>query len=111
MMGWKIQQSSPATGTILVTNRLETDSSNPRYIRVSRNTDAGNFGLTNDGFRGMGIKQNEQYNFSVWAKPESGNIKLHVQLADSTGKSLGESQPITISGNNWQQYKTSFTGT
>jgi hypothetical protein len=30
-------------------------------------------------------------------------------LVDSTGKSLGESQPITISGNKWQQYKTSFT--
>jgi hypothetical protein len=75
MMGWKIQQSSPATGSVLVTNRLETDSSNPRYVRVSRNTDAGNFGLTNEGFRGMGIKQNEQYNFSVWAKSESGNIK------------------------------------
>ena len=69
MMGWKIQQSSPATGSVLVTNRLETDSSNPRYVRVSRNTDAGNFGLTNEGFRGMGIKQNEQYNFSVWANP------------------------------------------
>ncbi|HEX5151408.1 MAG TPA: alpha-L-arabinofuranosidase C-terminal domain-containing protein [Parafilimonas sp.] len=111
MMGWKIQQSSPAAGTILVTNRLETDSSNPRYVSVSRNTDAGNFGLTNEGFRGMGIKQNEQYNFSVWAKRENGNIKLHVQLVDSTGKSLGESQSISVSGNNWQQYKTSFTAT
>jgi alpha-L-arabinofuranosidase len=111
MMGWAIQQASPATGTILVTNRLETDSANPRYIRVTRNSETGNFSLTNDGFRGMGIKQNEQYNFTVWAKSETGNIKLHVQLVDSTGKSLGESQSINISGNNWQQYKTSFTAT
>jgi alpha-L-arabinofuranosidase len=111
MMGWTIQQQTPNTGTVLVTNRLETDTANPRYIRVTRNTETGNFGLTNDGFRGMGIKQNEQYNFSVWAKNESGNIILHVQLVDSTGKGLGESQSINISGNNWQQYKTSFTAT
>ncbi len=111
MMGWTIQQASPTTGTILVTNRLETDSANPRYIRVTRNTATGNFGLTNEGFRGMGIKQNEQYNFTVWAKSETGNITLHVQLVDSTGKSLGESQSININGNNWQQYKTSLTAT
>jgi alpha-L-arabinofuranosidase len=111
MMGWTIHQQTPNTGTVLVTNRLETDSANPRYIRVTRNTETGNFGLTNDGFRGMGIKQNERYNFSVWAKNESGNLTLHVQLVDSTGKSLGESQSINISGNDWQQYKTNFTAT
>jgi len=111
LTGWSIRQASPTTGSVLVTNRLETDSANPRYIRVTRNTATGEFGLTNEGFRGMGIKQNEQYNFTVWAKSESGNIKLHVQLVDSTGKSLGESQSINISDNNWQQYKTSFTAT
>jgi alpha-N-arabinofuranosidase len=110
MMGWSIQQSSPNTGAVLITNRLETDSANPRYIRITRNTETGNFGLTNEGFRGMGIKQNEQYLFSVLAKTESGNITLHVQLVDSTGKSFGESQSINIAGN-WQQYKTSFTAT
>lgn len=109
LAGWTIQQTSPATGSILVTNRLEKDSANPRYIRVTRNASTGKFGLTNEGFRGMGIKQNEQYNFTVWAKTETGNITLHAQLVDSTGKSLGESQAINISGNNWQQYKTSFT--
>lgn len=111
MMGWKIQQQNAATGTILVINREAEDSSNPRFIRVSRNDETGTFGLTNEGFRGMGIKQNEQYNFFVWAKPESGNLSLKIQLVDSTGKSFGESQPITTSGNQWQQYKTSFTAT
>src|SRR5215831_13595988 len=48
MMGWTIQQQTPNTGTVLVTNRLETDTANPRYIRVTRNTETGNFGLTND---------------------------------------------------------------
>lgn len=111
LMGWTVKLASPATGTILVTNRSASDSANPRYIRVTRNTETGSFSLTNEGFRGMGIKQNEQYNFTVWAKSETGAIKLHVQLVDSTGKSLGESQTINISGSSWQQYKTSFTAT
>ncbi|MGN6354744.1 MAG: alpha-L-arabinofuranosidase C-terminal domain-containing protein [Parafilimonas sp.] len=109
LTGWSIRQASPTTGSVLVTNRLETDSANPRYIRVTRNTATGKFGLTNEGFRGMGIKQNEQYIFTVSARSETGNLALHVQLVDSTGKNLGESQTINISGNNWQQYKTSLT--
>ena len=109
LTGWSMRQVSPTTGSILVTNRQETDSANPRYIRVTRNTATGKFGLTNEGFRGMGIKQNEQYIFTVSARSETGNLALHVQLVDSTGKNLGESQTVNISGNNWQQYKTSLT--
>lgn len=109
LTGWSIRQASPTTGSVLVTNRLETDSANQRYIRVTRNTATGEFGLTNEGFRGMGIKKNEQYIFTVSARSETGNLALHVQLVDSTGKNLGESQTINISGNNWQQYKTSLT--
>jgi alpha-L-arabinofuranosidase len=109
LTGWSIRQASPTTGSVLVTNRLETDSANPRYIRVTRNTATGEFGLTNEGFRGMGIKQNEQYIFTVSARSETGNLALHVQLVDSSGKNLGESQTINISGNNWQQYKTNLT--
>jgi alpha-L-arabinofuranosidase len=108
MMGWKIEQTGGAEGTILVINRQAEDSSNPRFIRVTRNNETGKFGLMNEGFRGMGIKQNEPYNFSVCAKSESGNINLRVQLVDSNGNILGESQSIKISGTNWQQYKTSF---
>ena len=111
MMGWKVQQANGAEGSILVVNRQAEDSANPRFIKITRTNESATFGLTNEGFRGMGIKQNEQYNFSVWAKAESGNIKLHVQLVDSTGKIFGESQSINISGNNWQQYKTNFTAT
>ena len=111
LMGWTVKQAAPTTGSVLVINRLAKDSANPRFIKVSRNTGEGSLGLINEGFRGMGIKQNEQYNFSVWAKGETGNIQLHVELVDSTGKSLGKSTPLSISGLDWKQYKTSFTAT
>lgn len=111
MMGWKVQPADANNGTVLVVNRQAEDSANPRFTKVTRNNKSGKFGLMNEGFRGMGIKQNEQYNFSFFAKSESGNISLHVQLVDSNGNSLGESQSINISGNNWQPYRTSFTAT
>lgn len=37
-------------------------------------------GLTNEGFFGIGVKQGEQYRFSVWAKAPKGNGTIRVQL-------------------------------
>src|SRR5665213_3122097 len=111
LMGWEIKQNGGAIGSVLVVNRNKAESDNPRFIKMTLSNDKGNFGLMNEGFRGMGIKKNLQYNFSVWAKPESGNISMHVQLIDSTDNSLGESSTIRISKGGWQKYNTSFTAT
>src|SRR3954454_11838159 len=58
LMGWTIQQKPFKEGAVLVLNRKEENSTNPRYIRVNAdNVAKGNLGLTNEGFRGIGIKQ------------------------------------------------------
>jgi hypothetical protein len=54
------------------------NENNPRYIRV-KNAVSGNYGMTNDGFRGMGIQKNKRYDFSVWAKPVN-NAKVDCVL-------------------------------
>lgn len=111
MMGWQITQKGGALGSVLVINRSREESNNPRFIKTTRSNDQGNFGLVNEGFRGMGIKKDMQYNFSVLARPESGNITLHVQLLDSNNNSLGESTPVIVSKPGWQKYNASFRAT
>src|SRR5436190_10580989 len=37
MMGWTVQQKKFNEGAVLVTNRKEENSANPRYIRVTAN--------------------------------------------------------------------------
>ena len=39
-------------------------------------------GLSNDGFFGIGLKQGEDYRFSVWAKAPQGSGKIIVQFID-----------------------------
>src|SRR6059058_5044100 len=52
LMGWKIQGKQVPEGAVLVMNRKEESSTNPRYIRVSaNNASKGDLGLTNEGFR------------------------------------------------------------
>ena len=94
MMGWTVQQPNrkndpyaSLNSPVLIVNRKEENTANPRFIRVTvDNTKKGELGLTNEGFRGMGIKKDLRYDFSVMYKQISAGIKLHVELVDSVRK-------------------------
>ena len=65
-------------------------------------------GLSNNGFFGIGLKQGEDYRFSVWAKAPQGNAKLIVQFIDRA--SMGENQQfaeakLDITSDKWQKYE------
>lgn len=117
MMGWTIRQSKKTdeqiatmNPPIVVINRKEDNTPNPRYIRVAlNNATKGDLGLTNEGFRGMGIKKDLRYDFSVMYNQSSPGIKLHVELVDSTGKFLGGTS-ITPgeTGITWHKATASF---
>jgi len=126
LMGWKIQGKQVPEGAVLVMNRKEESSTNPRYIRVSANNASkgdlgltnegfrgmGDLGLTNEGFRGMGIKQGVRYDFSAMYRQQSASIKLYIELVDSTGKNLGVTTVTpTETGDGWHKATASFTAT
>jgi alpha-N-arabinofuranosidase len=68
LMGWKEQKKGSAGGTILVINRSALKIKTiPAFIRV-KNAATGNYGMSNEGFRGMGVEKNKHYNFSVLAR-------------------------------------------
>ncbi len=118
MMGWNVRQPlrekypmAALTSPVLVINRKEGNIANPRYIRVTvDNAAKGNLGLTNDGFRGMGIKKDLRYDFSVMYQQVTPGVKMHVELVDSSGKFLGGTTVIpNTSGNEWHKIAANFT--
>ena len=83
LMGWTISRKQPNEGDILVLNRAEEMPENPRFIRIKLgNLAKGELGITNEGFRGMGIKSGLQYNFSVLGRVIEGSGLLHLELLD-----------------------------
>lgn len=86
LMGWASHSEAPGSGTVLVINRAQEAPANPRYIRVSHYSDAA-FGLSNEGFRGMGVRQGETYHFSVWDR--GGVMRLRIELVGPGGVKLG----------------------
>jgi len=107
MMGWKEMKQDGGNGRLLVLNREDENSNNPRFLSVKADATKGAYGLTNEGFRGMGIKKDNQYNFSVWAKNIDGNLKMKLELIGSNGKKLGEAG-IENFTDQWQKYTISF---
>jgi alpha-L-arabinofuranosidase len=108
LMGWTEHPSVPGNGTTLVLNRSAETPDNPRFIRVTHYTD-GPYSLTNEGFRGMGIKAGETYHFSVWDRPNA-SIILRLQLQTPDGRSIGTTR-LPLHAGGWQRDTVSFVAT
>jgi len=110
LMGWTINRKKFVEGEVLVLNRKEENSRNPRYLRVTMNNAVkGDLGLTNEGFRGMGIKKDLRYDFSVLYRQSDAHTKLHIELTDSTKQIIGDTVlALTESGDKWHKATASF---
>ncbi len=111
LMGWTVQQNKFREGAVLVLNRKETDPANPHYIRLNADHALkGDLGLTNEGFRGMGIKKGLRYDFSVMYRQQNAVVKLYVELVDTSGNIIGGAEVIpNETGDEWHKAAVSFT--
>ena len=110
MMGWKVLGKAATEGDFLVTNRQQENTANPRYLHVTlHNNIYGSIGLSNDGFRSMGIKEGVGYDFSVMYRQPSGKIKWHIELVNPQNKKLGSATLITEANDEkWSKSTISF---
>jgi alpha-L-arabinofuranosidase len=110
MMGWRESRTSYQKGRYLVINKSD-NSTNSRFARITINTAEGNYTLTNEGFRGIGLHKNKQYDFSIMVRTEKPtNIRVKVQLVNHSGKEVGSTM-IENFGNEWKKYSASIITT
>jgi alpha-L-arabinofuranosidase len=113
MMGWKVLGKPLTEGDFLVVNRQKADAANPRFLCVTlHNNKKGSIGLNNEGFRGMGIKKDLGYDFSLLYRQSSPDIKMYIELVNEKGESIGATAvTATNTHNEWKKVKVSFTAT
>ncbi len=113
MMGWKVRQSIFREGSVLVLNRKEVAGTNPRFLRVRKSEPADTLSITNEGFRGMGIKKGLRYDFSLLYRLPAAGLTLHVDLVSSTGRVIGSASltPAVTPGEEWKKAAVSFNST
>jgi len=107
LTGWKEIREGDAKGQLLVINRENEKPANPRVLNVKADAMKGAFGISNEGFRGMGIKKDNKYNFSILARRIEGNVKLKVELISSSGQKIGEASLENFTAD-WGKYSVSF---
>jgi alpha-N-arabinofuranosidase len=87
LMGWHKLSPSKSVGTLAIRDENPFNARNPHYVRIeSQGKDL--FGIANEGFRGIGVRQGEAYNFSAQIRVTSGTPKLRIELYSSGGALL-----------------------
>jgi alpha-L-arabinofuranosidase len=87
LTGWQKLSPSNARGTLAVRRDDPFNAANPHYLRLaSQGTDV--FGIANEGFRGIGVRAGEAYDFSLQIRQVSGTPVLRVELYAGNGALL-----------------------
>jgi alpha-N-arabinofuranosidase len=114
LIGWKAINGAAGLATYVVSSQNPISRSNNHFLRLTVANANPNAGFVNEGFRGMGVKENAEYTFSVYARKGAGNISaLNVTLEESdrpngpeaprSGRSLAQTK-ITGLTNEWKKY-------
>ncbi len=113
LMGWKVTQNTFNEGSVLIVNREEKNTNNPRFIRITKEAAADTLGITNEGFRGMGIKKGLRYDFSVMYHQPTAGLTLHIELVSMAGKVIGTTtlKPAATVDAAWGKAIASFNAT
>ena len=110
LMGWRILKPDTTTGVMII-NQSETSPDNPRYVRININSGEPSFGLSNEGFRGMGIKKGVTYHFSVIARQlKLSKLKMRIELVNPKGEVIGSSTLLPET-ELWKRCQVSFSAT
>lgn len=104
MMGWKRLARGDAKGALQVYDAdPQGHLANAHYLQIKMESGSG-YGVTNEGFRGIGVRQGEEYKFSIQARAASGPApKLRIEIEDADGRPLGEAA-VTGLTPKWKTY-------
>ena len=103
LLGWrKLESAGQASMNIQDAEAL--NANNPHYLRVKIVGEAGRFGLANEGFRGMGVRQEATYSASVWARiTEGGPMTVRFEVVSPAGQILGQTK-LAGFGATWKKH-------
>lgn len=96
LTGWKKRGDG---GKVSTAHSAPRRATNPNYLTLQATKGVA---VSNEGFRGVGLKGGEKYLFSAWARTEANkNVPLTIRLVSTRDQILAESQ-LEVSGSDWQ---------
>jgi len=102
LMGWS---QTGAQGSARVMERESQATNNRHYLQF--NASGSGFGITNSGFRGIGVEQGKEYAFSLQAQNTGAPVRLRIELVNASGKVIGQTKLRNIKGD-WKPYRATI---
>lgn len=87
LLGWTKLSPSLAQGELTVRTDAPFDADNPHYVRL-RSEGTAPFGLSNEGFRGIGVRPDEDYDLALRVRRIDGHARLSIRLYGGDGSVL-----------------------
>src|SRR5215211_3242634 len=105
MMGWKQLDRGATKGQVYVFDHGSVnDAPNSHYLRIKSS------GVTNEGFRGIGVQKGAEYRFSIRARRVDGSpVALRVEVEDGD-RVVGQTQVASFT-NVWKTYTATLRAT
>jgi alpha-N-arabinofuranosidase len=101
MMGWIAVKPSLADGDVTVIEDEPYKQSNPHFVRVTSRNNAP-IGISNEGFRGMGVRAGDAYDFSAQIRRIDRAPKVTVEIVGSDGTTL-DVVPLEPTSGTWSK--------
>jgi alpha-L-arabinofuranosidase len=104
MTGWKQLDREDKKGQLYVFDSGSVnDTPNSQYLRIRSSGAGKGFGLTNEGFRGIGVQKGAEYRFSIRARRFDGApMQLRVEVED--GDRILDQTQISGFTNAWKTF-------
>ena len=107
MMGWEQPASDRFSlnekAGFASTYHIEQNSPNSNFLRVELFADSG-YRLVNQGFRGMGFKEDLAYYFSMKARIIEGMPVLNIEFLDAADQVIAQAK-VVPNGTSWNTYR------
>jgi alpha-N-arabinofuranosidase len=112
LMGWKQLAPGGAKGALQIYDlSTEGDVPNSHYLRIRVDEPGTGFGLSNEGFRGVGVEQGKEYTFSLMARRAAGSpAALRVEVVGAEGRVLGRAGVAGFTPQ-WRKYTATLRAT
>ena len=112
LMGWQpISTDSKLDGKLEIATTDPIHPNNAHYLRLTLGAAPAGFGVINEGFRGLDVREGASYEFSVWARSTGEKpSELRVMVNSPGGKNIGETKISGFSGT-WTRYTGTFRAT
>ena len=103
LMGWLTY------GSVEVKTEDAPFERNPHYLRLTNSGLLTGTGVINEGFRGIGVKKDEAYNFSFYARNiDSKEGKFRIELISSKTEIIAKAE-LEVQSKDWTKYSLVLT--